>query len=63
MNMLKIGLFIYLAGFVFCVSMNATMSPNATPALMLVRSIVWFIYMPTGWPHGVPMTIDNDDTD
>jgi hypothetical protein len=32
--------------------------PMVTPALALVRALVWPIFWATGWPHGSPLPMD-----
>lgn len=49
---------IYFAGFMVTMHFNITMSPNATLGLMTLRASLWPIYWATGWPHGVPLTMD-----
>lgn len=49
---------IYLVGFGLTFHFQTVMAPNATLALIFLRCALWPIYWATGWPHGVPMTMD-----
>lgn len=49
---------VYLLGFTVTLYFHITELQMVTPSLALVRSLVWPIYLFTGWPHGVPLTVD-----
>ena len=49
---------IYVFGFVALLVLQAAVAPNLTIPLMLLRSAVWPIFIATGWPQGVPLTMD-----
>lgn len=49
---------IYVIGFVGLLAIHAAAVPNLTLSLMLLRSAAWPIFLVTGWPHGVPLTMD-----
>lgn len=51
-------IWLYVAGFWITFDFHRVMAPNATLALIFVRCTVWPIYWATGWPHGVPLTMD-----
>ena len=51
-------LVVYVVGFGLTFWFQIVMSPNATLALMAVRVFLWPIYWATGWPQGVPLTMD-----
>lgn len=49
---------VYAIGFVFVFTLHALYFGNITLPLMLIRSAVWPLYIATGWPQGVPLTMD-----
>ena len=51
-------LILWVVGFCLTFHFQTVMAPNATLALMALRSTLWPIYWATGWPHGAPMTMD-----
>lgn len=51
-------LVIYAIGFVFVFTFHAFYLQMVTFELALLRSAVWPIWMATGWPRGVPLTMD-----
>lgn len=51
-------LVVYFAGCFITLHFQATIAPNATLGLVMLRAGVWPIYWATGWPHGVPLTMD-----
>lgn len=48
---------IYVLGFVLIFWLNANIGP-VTLGLALLRAAVWPIWVTTGWPAGVPLTMD-----
>ena len=48
---------VYAIGFVLILALNLSIGP-VTPALALSRAAVWPAWIATGWPHGVPLTMD-----
>jgi hypothetical protein len=48
---------IYIIGFLFFFWMELMVGP-VTPALALMRAVVWPVYWATGWPHGTPLRMD-----
>lgn len=49
---------IYFFGFLFTIVTHALLLQMVTFPLALLRSIVWPIYVLTGWPGGSPLTMD-----
>jgi hypothetical protein len=49
---------IYVLGFVVVFVGHLMYLQMVTPGLALLRATAWFIWIPTGWPHGVPLTMD-----
>lgn len=49
---------IYVVGFVLIFIGHVAYLQMVSPSLALVRALVWPIFLATGWPHGVPMTMD-----
>lgn len=52
--LLKILLIIYALGFPVFLALNLTIGP-VTPALALLRAVLWPLWVVTGIPHGVPV--------
>lgn len=50
-------LLVYVIGFLFVLFVNLLSGP-ITPGLALLRAVFWFIWIPTGWPHGTPLPMD-----
>lgn len=49
---------LYVVGFVAVLWLNLLIGPP-TFSLCLVRALVWPVWIATGWPHGVPLTVIN----
>jgi hypothetical protein len=49
---------VYVVGFIAFLVFHLMMLQMVTPGLALLRSAVWPIFWATGWPHGVPLTMD-----
>lgn len=47
----------YAPGFMFFLALNLAIGP-VTPALAVVRALVWPVFWATGWPHGSPLRMD-----
>lgn len=49
---------IYLAGFLLTLVVNLAPLGMVTFGLALLRSLVWPIWITTGWPRGEPLPMD-----
>jgi hypothetical protein len=49
---------VYGGGFLLVLFLHIALLGNVTPTLALSRAALWPIWLVTGHPHGVVMTID-----
>lgn len=49
---------IYLGGFLLTMIVNLAPLGMVTFGLALLRSLVWPIWITTGWPRGAPLPMD-----
>ena len=49
---------IYLAGFLLTMVVNLAPLGMVTFGLALLRSLVWPVWIVTGWPRGEPLPMD-----
>lgn len=57
-NWLIISVAIYAIGFALIIVLHLLALPMVTPALGLLRALVWPIWLITGWPHGTSLPMD-----
>lgn len=49
---------IYFAGFLAVLYFQPLVAPNATWQLMVLRAVLWPLYVMTGIPRGTPLPMD-----
>lgn len=57
-TIIKIYTGIHVVGFIITFVLHALFLQMVTPSLALLRAAVWPVFLMTGWPHGVPLTMD-----
>ena len=58
MKIVVIVMAVWAVGFGITLHWHSVMAPNATLALMALRSTVWPLFWATGRPRGQPMRMD-----
>jgi hypothetical protein len=59
MRQFFVGFFVlWFFGFLLTLVMHRLYSQMVTFPLAILRSLLWPVYIFTGWPYGTPLTMD-----